>query len=197
MATLLFLVKSFIVLGVNIAFGYIVSICVHNYFFYYRKVILFGKYPIPFTPGLVYRKKEQLMQYLRTLIDNYFDYVQRDFRQRNTLTDYEYKVYRELFPIIKDFFERDWLPEFLEQRLHDFLSRVLWLVIRKFSRSILPTILTEWGIYTKLDLLELHLDVEKLKEIFYEHFYKYYFWFNIFFFAIVGILNMAMYMILA
>jgi len=197
MTVLLFIVKSLIILGVNIAFGYIICIFFHGFFFYHRKVILFGKYPVPFTPGLVYRKKEQLIHYLYSLIDNYFEYVKRDYRERNTLNEYEHRVYHELFPIITDFCERDWIPGFLEDKLHDFLSRMLWAIIRKFSRSILPTLLREWDIYTKLDIVDLKLDVSKIRQIFDDYFYQYFMWFNIVFFAIVGVLNMVMFMILS
>jgi len=196
MSILLLLVKSLIVLGVNVAFGYIICICFHAFFFYHRRVVLFGKYPLPLTPGLVYRKKDQLIHYLYQLINNYFDYVKRDFRDRNTLTHYEHIVYHELFPIISDFCERDWIPSFLEQKFHDILSRTLWVVIRKFSRSILPSLLEDWDIYTKVDLLDLKLDVSKIRQLFDDYIYVYFKWFSLIFFAIVGILNMVMFMIL-
>ena len=197
MDTFIFLLKAILVLGINIGFGYIISICFHFYFFYPRKIVWFNRYHLWCTPGFTYRRKAQLIEYLKQLIDDYFDMVKQDFRFYNQLTKYETRVYKEIYPYIVDFCDRDWIPQILEDKINELISNGLWFAIRKFSRSILPSLLNDWQIYTKLDLLDLKLDIKKLEDLFNLHFYRYFRLFNICFFAIVGILNMILFLILA
>jgi hypothetical protein len=196
MDTALFILKALIILCVNIGFGFLISYCFHFYLFHPRKVYI-GKYHLPLTPGLTYRKKQKLLDYLKNLIDDYFRFARQDPRVRNFLSDYEHKIYHEVFPLIYDFCDRDWIPEFFEDKVRELASQGTWFIIRKFSRSILPKMLDEWQIYTKLDLLDLKLDIKMLEDYFDEYFYKWFKLFNMVFLGIVGILNMVMFLILA
>ena len=197
MESIILILKALLVLLVNTGFGYLISTCFHFFFFNPRKIVLFKRYHLPLTPGLVYRKKKHLMDYLHKLVNDYFEYANRDYREKNILSEYENRVFIELFPLVCNFFERGWIPEFLQGYLHEFIQKTLWTAIRKFSRTILPRFLCDWHIYTKLDLLDLKLDVKFIESYFNEYFYKYFLYFNIFFLSIVGVLNMVMFLILA
>ena len=197
MDILITILKGIIVLGINIGFGYVISLCFHFYFFYPRKIVLFNTYELKFTPGLVFRKKKQLINLLHKTLNDYFDFAKRDYSHPNFLTEYENKLYEEVFPYIKDFISKEWMPAFISSKIESILSDLTWFLIYKLSRTIIPRLLKELEVEKKIDILDAKLDVYRLRDYFDEYFYKYYLYFNLAFFAVVGILNMIVFWILA
>ena len=196
MELLLIILKGVIVLGVNIGFGYILSECIHFYLFHPRKIVVCNKIDLRFTPGLVFRKKRQFINYLHKLLIDYFDYAKRDYFQVNFLTEYENKLYDELFPLITKYINKDWIPEFISKKLDSVLSDLTWMLIYKLSRTLIPRLLKDLQVEKKIDLLDTKLDVYKLRDYFDEYFYKYFLQFNLAFFAFVGVMNMVVFWIL-
>ena len=191
------ILKGIIVLGINIGFGYLISLCFHFYFFYPRKIYLFNKFDVHFTPGLAFRKKKQLINFLHKSLNDYIDYSKRDYTQTNFLTEYENKLYNEVFPYIKDFIIKEWVPDFISSKICSVISDLTWMIIYKISRTIIPRLLKEFEVEKKIDILDAKLDVYRLRDYFDEYVYKYYLNFNLIFFAIVGVMNMIVFWILA
>lgn len=197
MDLLVAILKGLVVLGVNIGFGYLITYSFHFFLFYPRKICLFGKYPLKFTPGLLFRKKKQLIDYLKKIMADYYDYVSRDYFDKNLLTEYENKIYNEIFPHIKKFVTKEWLPSFISDRINNLLSDLTWMIIYQLSRNILPQILREVQVERKIDILDMKMDIFKVREYFEEYVYKYLLYFNLTFFAVVGVINMIVFWILA
>jgi len=190
------ILKGLIVFGINVGFGYLISYCFHFFLFYPRKIYIFNRYPLKFTPGLLFRKKKQLINYLKRIVAEYYDYVRRDYFDSNFLTEYENKIYNEVFPHVKSFVDREWIPSFISKKLNHLLSELVWMIIYQLSRTILPRILREVEIEKKIDILDVKMDIFKLREYFEEYVYKYFLYFNLAFFAVVGIMNMIVFWIL-
>jgi hypothetical protein len=188
--------KSLLVLIVNIGFGYAISYAFYFLFFYPRNIYFFAKYHFYFSPGIVYKKKEQLLKYLNKWVVDYFECVKQDYRIKNFLTEYENKIFDEIYPFITDFIQNEWIPEFLENKINCTIAKIIKKGIRIFSRDILPQFLEEWGIFTKLDILDLKLDIKKLENLVNKYVYQYFLKFNLFFFTIIGLMNMLLFMIL-
>lgn len=197
MIFILFLLKSLIVLGINIGFGYLISYCFHFYFFYPRKLYLFNRYHFPFSPGLLHRKKKVLIDYLHNKLNEYYNYTKQDYFQKNFLTDFENKIYNEIYPFVSKFLEKEWIPSFLHKKLLDISSNLTWSVIYKITRVVFPKSLHEFQVDQKIDMLDIKLDIYKLRELFEEYVYKYFLYFNLTFFTVVGLMNMIVFMVLA
>lgn len=197
MDILIFVLKATLVLAINIGFGYLISYCFHAFFFYPKKVYIFAKYPLAFTPGLLHRKKKQLLDYINTKLEEYYTYVNNDYFEKNFLTDFENKIHDEVYPYILKFLEKDWMPAFVKEKLEHILSDILWMIIYKLTRTVFPKILHDIKIDRKIELLDIKLDIYKLRELFEKHIYKYLLYFNLAFFTVIGLLNMLLFIILA
>ncbi len=197
MDIIMFIIKALFVLVINIGLGYILSYCFHAFFFYPKKLYFLGKYPVSFTPGLLHRKKKQLIDYLNKKLNEYFDYVKKDYFDINFLTEFENKIFNDCYPHIHKFLNKDWLPGFLKTRLEYLISDLLWLIIYKLTRKIIPKLLKDYQAEKQILLLDIKLDIYKLKQLFEEHVFKYFLYFNLVFFTIIGIINMFLFVILA
>ena len=196
MEILCIIFKGLIILSVNIGFGYIISRCFYLYLFYPRDIYFFGKYHFYFSPGLVFRKKNQLISYLHTKLEEYLDYAKKDYFHKNFLTEYEDRFYREVFNYLKRMIDIDWLPKMIKAKVKSLLSNIIWTLIYKITRTIIPKLLKDLRADQRIDELDLIIDVYKLRALFEEHFYRFMLSFNLFFFGIVGIINMIMFWIL-
>ena len=188
--------KCLIILGVNIGFGWFISYVFQFYLFHPRKIYLFGKFPFYFSPGLLYRGKAKLINYLHQILIDYFEYVKEGYNHINFLTDFEKKMYKDIFPFLKKYLDMDWMPDLLKNKLNVVLSTILWMVIRHLTRSVFPRILIEINMECKIDLLDLKLDVNKLKFLFDKYFYNLLLAINLSVFAIAGMCNVLLFFIL-
>ena len=188
--------KCLIIVGVNIGLGYLISYAWHFYLFYPRKIYIFGKYHFYFSPGLLHRGKKNLIEYLHKKLKEYFEFAKKDIWNINFLTDFEKKAYKEIFRFIKKYLKNDWLPNYLKKRINEVISVLLWITIRHLTRSVMPRVLIELQMEYRIDLLDLKLDVYKLSKLFEKHVYKYILGFNICLFTLVGVINMALFLIL-
>ena len=197
MNVLIVILKCLIILSVNIGFGMMICACLRFYLFHHKKEVIFKKYHISFTPGLLYRKKKQFILYLKKLINNYYEYIKKDYTATNFLTEYERKIYHAIYPIVIKYIDKDWLPDFVREKMYDIISKMTWFIVRMFARNILPQMLAEWKIYTKIDHLDVKIDIYEIKHYFDKYLYHYLLKFSLTFFTIVGLINMAMFLILA
>ena len=189
--------KGLVILGVNISFGYLISYCLHFYLFYPRDVYFFNKYHFYFSPGLIFRKKKKLISYMHSKVAEYLTCVKEDYFHKNFLTEYEEMFYKEAYDYLKRSLDLDWLPKLIKEKLEYLLSHLVWTVILKLTRTIIPELIQEYNIDQKIDKLDMILDVYKLRTLFEEHFYRYMLYFNLFFFSVVGVLNMIMFFLLS
>jgi len=186
------LFKGLCVLFFNVGIGWLLSYSLHFYLFSPKKIYFFGKYPLPFSDGLFYRAKKRLISYLQNKLTEYIHLVKKDFRDVNFLTDFEKKIYRELSIFAKKFLNNDWLPEIFRNKLYKLISSLLWMFVRHLTRSVAPRIIIELQIEQKIDILDIKLDIFRLKKLFETYVYKYILLFNLVLFTIVGLCNMVL-----
>jgi len=196
MIVLMIILKSFAILGVNIGLGYLISYCLHFYLFYPYQVKILKNYQLPFSPGLLFRKKEKLITFLHLKIREYLDFSRRQVYEINFLTEFETKIFNEVYPYIKKIVDWEWLPLALSKHVDLILTQLTKLLLNQLTRKLLPFLIKEYEIKKKIDLLDLKLDIYKLKKYFEEHFYRFFLYFNLFFFVIVGFINLFLFWIL-
>lgn len=189
------ILKVIVILGANIGFGCVISYCFHFYLFYPKKIYIW-KYHFYFSPGLVFRKKNQLIMYLHLKIDEYIKYTNKDYFHKNYLTRYEDKLHRELFNYIINILNIEWMPNIIKKNIERQVSQLTWFFIYKFSRTIIPNMIKDLNINQKIDKIDLIVDVYKLRKIFEEHFFYFILNFNILFFTLVGIVNVLLFFLL-
>ena len=188
--------KCIIILCLNILLGWFIAYSLHFYLFYPRKIFFFNKYRFYFSPGLIYRKKEKLITYLHDKVNEYYQYVNQDYIEINFLTNFENKMYDEIFSFIKKYLKREWIPEFIRSKVMEMISWLLWMGIRYLTRTFIPRYILEHKLHQKIDILDIKLDVNKLKKYYEEYIYKNYLYFNLVFFTVIGLINMVLFIIL-
>ncbi|MDD4156115.1 MAG: hypothetical protein WC234_01990 [Endomicrobiaceae bacterium] len=197
MDVLFFIIKALIILTVNIGLGYLLSYCFNAFFFFPKKLYFLGKYQVPFTPGLLHRKKKLLITYLSGKLYEYNQYVHSEYFEKNFLTDFENKIFDEIYPYVKNFMSRNWMPDFLKTKIEYLMADLVWMLIYKLTRTIIPKLLRDHQAEKQILLLDLKLDIYKLKELFDEYVYKYLLYFNLAFFTVIGIINTILFILLA
>lgn len=189
------LLKFIIILGVNIGFGLLLSSLIYSFFFCSRTKYFFG-YKIPFTPGLLYRKKKWLINKLNKLVNDYIRYASDENLQNNYLAVFERKMQKNIHESLKEFFKGKMLPAFMKNKLVSWLQSLSQLIVRKITRELIPYIIFTADISGKIDLLEDKLNIDMLKTYFNEYVYKYILYFIYIFFGLIGICNSVLYLIL-
>ena len=188
--------KGLLFIILNILLGYLFCYVIHKLLFYPKKVYLFGKYPLSFTPGFVHRKKKKLIDYLHGKLKDYLLYAESDESERNFLTDFEKKIYKELIPVIKRTFFTNWIPKVVRDFFDGLLEDISWHFIRKLTRMIIPRLVVEFKLHKQIDLLDLKLNVYELEKYFNEYVYSFMMTFVLVSLGVVGIFNAILYWIL-
>ncbi|MDD2387961.1 MAG: hypothetical protein PHP52_14395, partial [Bacteroidales bacterium] len=107
------------------------------------------------------------------------------------------KIFDEIYPYVKNFMSRNWMPDFLKTKIEYLMADLVWMLIYKLTRTIIPKLLRDHQAEKQILLLDLKLDIYKLKELFDEYVYKYLLYFNLAFFTVIGIINTILFILLA
>ena len=189
------LLKFVLIILANVGLGYLLCSLIYGFFFC-AKPIYFFNFKIPFTPGLLYRKKKWLIKKLTKLVDDYLDYAINENKRNNYLAQFEDKLFKTFHSSIKQFFSEKPLPKFIKNKLAEWSEKIAVTLVKKISRELIPYIIISLGIKDKIDLLSEKLDIDLLKKYFNEYVYKYVLWFTYAFFGLIGIYNAILYAIL-
>ena len=193
---LIIFIKCLIIIIVNIGLGWLISYSWHFFLFYPKKIYLLGKYHFYFSPGILYKGKSKFINYLHQKLKEYFEYAEKGVNHANFLTKFEKDAYREIYAFLKEYLEQPWMSDSIKAWVKDTSSKILWIAIRHITRSVFPRILLELKIEHKIDILDMKLDIEIAKKLFEEHIYKYFKWFNLLLFSVVGLVNMVLFLVL-
>ena len=190
------ILKCLIIFISNVIFGWLLGKILFFYLFYPRKVYIFPKKSLIFTPGLFFRYKEKLISFLHRILKEYIECTNMDYRSVNFLTDFEKKIFKEVYPFMQKLFRKSLMPEFFRYRINGVLTNILWKLIRYLSRNLLPRLILQLQVEHKIDILDLKLDIYQVRRLFRDNILNYIQLFNICLFSIVGLLNILLFIVL-
>ena len=132
---------------------------------------MFGK-KIPFTPGLLYRKKKWLIDKIRKESDDYL--LAADSDDENTkIARWEKKAYKKAWDKLHKVENIIWLPAKVKQNLRAFFASFIYYFVRQFLRSFVPFLMRKYNTDKYIDLLDKKLDMGVVTEYFNKYVYKY------------------------
>jgi len=196
MIFLIGLIKFIVIVAVNIGLGLGLSGLIYNFFFCSKTKYIFGR-KIPFTPGLIYRKKKWLIKKLNGIINDYIKYASDENLHNNYLASFERKIQKNIHNGLKEFFTKKLIPEFVRKKLVNWSDSLSVFLVKKITRELVPYIIFSADISGKIELLNQKLDIDLLKKYFDEYVYKYVRYFIYAFFGLIGFVNSLIYLILS
>ncbi|HPY95700.1 MAG TPA: hypothetical protein PL063_00650 [Candidatus Cloacimonadota bacterium] len=189
------LLKFIIILLANIGIGYLITSAFHCYFFCEKQKYLFG-YKIPFTPGLIIRKKKWLIKKLTELVEQYLDYAIDEDDRNNYLARFEDKLFETMHDSINQFFSNKKIPGFMKNLLANWSEKLAKTLVKKIAREFIPFLIFNMDIKGKIDSLNEKIDISIIRSYFKEYVYKYVLYFSYACFGLLGIYNAILYAVL-
>lgn len=185
--------KSLIFIVWNIALGFAVLASVKWFLFNSKALFVFGK-KLPFTPGLLVRKRDWVFNKARDILHDYLEQAENE--KNGYLVKWEKAIFEAVWE--KTAFIEEWkyIPRGIKQKLHTTLSTATRDIARNILRKTVPRMIEQYRLELQIEKIDFKLSIE----FFYTYFQKYIYkplWYA--FLAVntlIGILNMILFLIL-
>ncbi|MBN2460146.1 MAG: hypothetical protein JXB60_00955 [Candidatus Cloacimonetes bacterium] len=179
----------------NLLLGFLIINSIRAILFFPRhKIYVFNK-KVPGTPGLLYRKKEWLINKLHTSLHDYISSCQTR-NGRTLVSRWENRVFDsawEKFSFIDDI---RLLPRKLRNKLHYIFALFFYEIARQFLRSFVPYLLEKYHADKYIVLLDHKLDMEIITGYYNRYINRYLMYFFLFLGFVIGLINMVWFFII-
>ena len=187
--------KSLVFILINVLCGYLFVYTIKFILFYPRtKKYIFNK-KIPFTPGLIPRKKDWLINKVETLLRDYL----RDCKintEKSRVTRWENKVFKKAWNKCEYVEKIKYLPGFIKEKLHYICSLLAYEFAKQFLRDFVPYLMERYNIKQYINLADKKIDIDTIRDFYNKYIYKYSLYIVLTFFGLMGLLNMLIYLII-
>jgi hypothetical protein len=164
--------KGLLLLLVNVLTGCFFAWSIKAILFLPRRKKYFGGKPMPFTPGLAYRKK----QWLFAKIYGWYDGFIRSAVDLNDPTSYigrwEEEAFRKAWDGLSAIERIPGLPRGMRDGLRRMLANLVLEIVRRFLREFIPYLLDRYQVRNRIELLELKLDIDTVYDFFHRKIYR-------------------------
>ncbi len=190
------LIKCLLFLAINIGVGLSFCYLFKWFFFLSKPLYLFGKH-IPFTPGLLHRKKKWLINKLFQIIKDYLQYAMDEANRHNYLARLEDNLNNQYQEFTSPFLLNTPLPHFIKAKFEKWIQSFGKMLIKKLLRSFVPWVINQADIKGKIELLNEKLDIFMIERYFNEYVFKYILYFTIAFYGLTGLLNIIIFLLVS
>ena len=185
--------KALIFILANIGINYLIILSGTLFLFNEKKRTIFKK-RVPLTPGLIYRKKDELIKYLAGIIDNYLHEAQSS--EETIINNWENKTYTKIWQKTDVIDNWSLMPKKIKNEIRHLLALLAYEAVKQFLRDFVPFLIEESEIKKELNFVSTkYLDVDLLKKYFTKYVYKYIVYFMMLVGFITGLFNMIIYLI--
>ena len=186
--------KGLIFIFANIFVGYLLIFLIKAVLFYPKKAKYYGEKKIPFTPGLLYRKQEWLINKLQALLDDYIAYT-RDYSKNSKITEWEDKVYDKSWEKFEFFEKPRFIPSSIKTMMHYYASLFVFEFSRQFLRNFVPYLMEKYNVQKYVDLADKKLNVDLILDFYNKKIEKYVLYALLVINGTIGLFNMIIYFI--
>jgi len=179
----------------NLLSGFLIVFTIKAILFLPRKAYYFNGKKIIFTPGLLYRKRDWLMNKIRKELKDFLAEAKSD-GEEGRISKWEKEAFKKAWEKFEFIEKPRFVPKVIKENLHFFFSAITFEVVKQFLRSFIPYLMEHYQINKYVQLLDKKLNIDIIYGYFNKYLYKYLMWFSLGFFLIVGIGNMIIYYII-
>lgn len=186
---------SLIFIAYNMFCGFLIAFLLKAFFFYpAHKKVLFGK-RVPFTPALVYRKKQKLIRWLESMIKDYLrDAASTDDKTR--IAEWEKRAFDKTWEKFHKIEDIKLLPHSWKENIRYGISLFVFEITKQFLRSFVPFLMERYKLIKYVDLLDKALDLDVIKEYYNRYVYRIMLYVLLTFNFLVGLGNAIIYIII-
>ncbi|OQX71764.1 MAG: hypothetical protein B6D62_01475 [Candidatus Cloacimonas sp. 4484_275] len=188
------LLKAFLFLVANLFIGFLLVFLIKAFLFYPSKELYFFGKKVPFTPALLYRKKDWLINKITSMLKDYLRDCDKTDEQTK-ISEWEMLAYEKAWEKFSGIESIKIMPAFLRNKIRQMMSVIIYEIVKQFFRSFVPYLIARYNIENYIDLLSKKLDVDTLFIFFNKYIFKYMFMISLASFFLIGIYNAVFYLI--
>ncbi len=149
---------------------------------------------VPFTPGFIFRQKENLSQKLHDLLESLLIEC-KNFDYESNISRLERKTYNQVLDKFLSLKKVRCLPHFFLDRISLLSAQISFEVFRQFVRSFVPFLIEEYKVESYIDLLDQKIDVYIIRKYYLRYVHRYMVIVSACFFFLMGLFNMIVFLI--
>ncbi len=190
---LIVFIKVLIVLAVNIGFGLFLAEILRFFLInQWKRKIVIGNFNL--TPGFIIQKRQWVLDKAYDLLSDYLD--QADGKSEGYLAKWEQKVYDFIYENMEFVEKAKLLPESFRVKIRHMSGSFARMLAAKLLREFVPFVIDKYKIKNKIDLVASKIEVETIVEFYNKYVHEYLTKFNLFFFGLIGIINVITFLLL-
>ncbi len=159
-----------------------------------KKWYISGKH-VPYTPGFLHRKHDQLISIIRGGYRDYLESCKSDSRD-SMISKWENKAFRTAWNKLEMIEGIFFLPGVIKEKIRYFFAMIYYEIVKQFFRSFIPYLMEKYRVEKYVDLFEEQLDMKIIVGYYNRYIHRY---LLIFFSAmcfLIGIINMIWFLII-
>ena len=193
---MLLVLKAFILLIANMGVGFLWAWLVMAFLFLpKRRLYLFG-WPVPFTPGFLWRKKDWLFEQANHYVDDYLRAAMDEGDTESIVCEWENKVWQAGWDKLEALEQHDKIPRQVGQMLRRFIAQLAYEVARQGLRNFIPYLVEHYNARSWLDLACEKLDVGVVMRYANQYVFKYLYYFMLGLCFLIGLFNVIVFLLL-
>ncbi len=192
---LIALLKSIIILILNTSIGILFVIVFRAFFFFPRKSLFWRGKQIPYTPGLLYRKKDWLIEKISSELHKYLQSAFDLNDTKSKIYQWQEEAYKKSWDKFAFLEKYKYIPYFISSNLRHLFSQFTYEFVKQFFRSFVPFLIEKYRAESYIDLLSEKLDIDIIYEYYNKYIFKYMMIFVGGWFFLTGLLNMIFFWI--
>jgi len=191
----MFFIKAASIILFNLLLGFMIPFSLKMVLFYPRKKLYFFDHKVPLTPGLLYRKKTALIDWLKFRLYEYFKLV-RSKDRINRISQWENKIYDLAWEKFEFIDSLSFIPQTWRDKFHHLLALVFYEIGKQFFRSFIPYLLNKYKAKKYITKLDEKLDVDLIFDYYNRYVNRYLTYFFLLVYFLIGFANMIWYLII-
>ena len=188
--------KGLIFLIANMLVAYLIVFSIKAILFYPKRKKYWNSKPIPFTPGLLYRKQKWLIDKLHSLLNDYLKDC-KVYSDDSRISKWESTVYDKTWDKFSFFEKQRFIPSSIKRIMHYYSSLFVMEFARQFLRNFVPFLMERYNVNKYVDLVDKKLNVDMILDFFNKKIYKYMLMVFVGLALLIGIFNMIVFFIVS
>jgi len=193
---MLIALKALLILLANMGIGCFWAWIVMAFLFLPKKQKrLFGK-PVPFTPGLLRRKKIWLVNRAYRYLDDYLNAAMNDADTQSVVARWEQKARAWMEQKLDGLQTTRRLPAAVGRAVGKVLADVVEEIARQLLRDFVPYLVEHYRVRHYIDLADKLVDVEVIYRFANRYVFKYIYFFMLGLCGLIGLFNVIVFLLL-
>ena len=188
--------KGLIFLIANMLVAYLIVFSIKAILFYPKRKKYCNSKPIPFTPGLLYRKQKWLIDKLHSLLNDYLKDC-KVYSEDSRISKWESTVYDKTWDKFSFFEKPRFIPASIKRIMHYYSSLFVMEFARQFLRNFVPFLMERYNVNKYVVLVDKKLNVDMILDFFNKKIYKYMLMVFVGLALLIGIFNMIVFFIVS